>query len=153
MGTTQLESVPEPKYWHLKTVIGEALDSDFSVGEILPNEHDLAARGHRVIAVACGPAEAADEGRVADERRLRYLGLIAFADPLRPDVGPALEECRLAGIRVIVITGDHPATAAAVARTLGIATTADQVRTGHALDHATLQVEPEDHTGCDEVGW
>ncbi|MEO3977480.1 GntR family transcriptional regulator [Streptomyces sp. CAU 1734] len=44
MGTTQLEAVPEPKYWHLKTVIGEALDSDFAVGEILPNERDLAAR-------------------------------------------------------------------------------------------------------------
>ncbi|MEU6948411.1 GntR family transcriptional regulator [Streptomyces sp. NPDC046316] len=44
MGTTQLESAPEPKYWHLKTVIGEALDSDFAVGEILPNERDLAAR-------------------------------------------------------------------------------------------------------------
>ncbi|MER7047491.1 GntR family transcriptional regulator [Streptomyces jumonjinensis] len=44
MGTTQLESVPEPKYWHLKMVIGEALDSDFTVGEILPNERDLAAR-------------------------------------------------------------------------------------------------------------
>ncbi|GAA4929024.1 GntR family transcriptional regulator [Streptomyces coeruleoprunus] len=44
MGTTQLESVPEPKYWHLKTVIGEALDSEFEVGEILPNERELAAR-------------------------------------------------------------------------------------------------------------
>ncbi|MFF8838099.1 GntR family transcriptional regulator [Streptomyces sp. NPDC015130] len=44
MGTTQLESVPEPKYQHLKTVIGEALDSDFAVGEILPNERELAAR-------------------------------------------------------------------------------------------------------------
>ncbi|MDT9684356.1 GntR family transcriptional regulator [Streptomyces sp. TRM76323] len=44
MGTTQLESVPEPKYWHLKTVIGEALDSEFQVGEILPNERELAAR-------------------------------------------------------------------------------------------------------------
>ncbi|MEU8519090.1 GntR family transcriptional regulator [Streptomyces sp. NBC_01216] len=44
MGTTQLETVPEPKYWHLKTVISEALDSDFAVGEILPNERDLAAR-------------------------------------------------------------------------------------------------------------
>ncbi|MFF8831569.1 GntR family transcriptional regulator [Streptomyces sp. NPDC015131] len=44
MGTTQLESVPEPKYWHLKTVIGEALDSEFSVGEVLPNERELAAR-------------------------------------------------------------------------------------------------------------
>lgn len=44
MGTTQLETVPEPKYRHLKTVLSEALDSEFSVGEILPNERDLAAR-------------------------------------------------------------------------------------------------------------
>lgn len=44
MGTQQLETVPEPKYWHLKTVLSEALDSEFSVGEILPNERDLAAR-------------------------------------------------------------------------------------------------------------
>ncbi|MFJ3824077.1 GntR family transcriptional regulator [Streptomyces nodosus] len=44
MGTTQLESVPEPKYWHLKTVLTEALDSEFSVGQVLPNERDLAAR-------------------------------------------------------------------------------------------------------------
>ncbi|MFJ4923091.1 GntR family transcriptional regulator [Streptomyces sp. NPDC088725] len=44
MGTTQLETVPEPKYWHLKTVLREALDADFAVGEILPNERDLAAR-------------------------------------------------------------------------------------------------------------
>ncbi|MGW2212513.1 GntR family transcriptional regulator [Streptomyces sp. NPDC001781] len=44
MGTTQLETVPEPKYLHLKTVLSQALDSEFSVGEILPNERDLAAR-------------------------------------------------------------------------------------------------------------
>jgi DNA-binding GntR family transcriptional regulator len=44
VGTTQLETAPEPKYWHLKTVLGEALDSDFAVGEVLPNERDLAAR-------------------------------------------------------------------------------------------------------------
>ncbi|WKK23276.1 GntR family transcriptional regulator [Streptomyces olivoreticuli] len=44
MGTTQLETVPEPKYWHLKTVLTDALDSEFAVGEILPNERELAAR-------------------------------------------------------------------------------------------------------------
>ncbi|WKX73898.1 GntR family transcriptional regulator [Streptomyces sp. XD-27] len=44
MGTTQLASVPEPKYWHLKTVLSDALDSEFAVGEILPNERELAAR-------------------------------------------------------------------------------------------------------------
>jgi DNA-binding GntR family transcriptional regulator len=44
VATTQLEPVQEPKYWHLKTVLQEALDCEFSVGEILPNERDLAAR-------------------------------------------------------------------------------------------------------------
>ncbi|PJE97934.1 GntR family transcriptional regulator [Streptomyces carminius] len=44
MGTTQLETVPEPKYWHLRTVLSNALDSEFEVGEILPNERELAAR-------------------------------------------------------------------------------------------------------------
>ncbi|MFF4603309.1 GntR family transcriptional regulator [Streptomyces sp. NPDC001339] len=44
MGTTRLETAPEPKYWHLKTVLSDALDSEFAVGEILPNERDLAAR-------------------------------------------------------------------------------------------------------------
>lgn len=44
MGTTQLESVPEPKYWHLKSLLTDALDSEFAVGEILPNERELAAR-------------------------------------------------------------------------------------------------------------
>ncbi|MBZ4321946.1 GntR family transcriptional regulator [Streptomyces huiliensis] len=44
MGTTQLETAPEPKYWHLKTVLSDALDSEFAVGEILPNERELAAR-------------------------------------------------------------------------------------------------------------
>lgn len=44
MGTTQLEAAQEPKYWHLRTVLGEALDSEFTVGEVLPNERELAAR-------------------------------------------------------------------------------------------------------------
>ncbi|RDG35370.1 GntR family transcriptional regulator [Streptomyces corynorhini] len=44
MGTTQLGTVPEPKYWHLRTVLAEALDTEFAVGEILPNERELAAR-------------------------------------------------------------------------------------------------------------
>ncbi|MGZ3114254.1 GntR family transcriptional regulator [Streptomyces sp. H62] len=44
MGTTQWEPVPEPKYWHLRNLLGQALDTEFSVGEVLPNERDLAAR-------------------------------------------------------------------------------------------------------------
>ncbi|MBW1603312.1 GntR family transcriptional regulator [Streptomyces sp. JJ66] len=44
MGTTRAEPVPEPKYWHVKTVLSEALESEFAVGQVLPNERDLAAR-------------------------------------------------------------------------------------------------------------
>jgi DNA-binding GntR family transcriptional regulator len=44
VSTTELDAVPEPKYWHLKTVLSDALDSEFAVGEILPNERELAAR-------------------------------------------------------------------------------------------------------------
>src|SRR5439155_22919581 len=49
------------------------------------------------------------------------LGLVGLADPLRPSVAAAVQECRTAGIRVIMITGDHPATAEAIARQAGLA--------------------------------
>ena len=51
---------------------------------------------------------------------LRFLGLLALEDPLRAGVREAVAACRDAGIRVVMVTGDHPVTAAAVARTLGL---------------------------------
>ena len=96
----------------------------------------LAGDGHRVIAVAAGAAPAEDRGRGSDERELRFLGLIAFADPIRPGVVAALEECRRARIRVILVTGDHPATASAVARACGIAPDGAATRTGEDIDGA-----------------
>ncbi|MBX6322583.1 MAG: cation-translocating P-type ATPase [Rhodospirillaceae bacterium] len=80
----------------------------------------MAAAGMRVLGVA---RAAVDESALPDSPRglpFRFLGLVGFADPLRPSVPAAVEECRSAGIRVIMITGDYPATAGAIARQAGI---------------------------------
>ncbi len=79
---------------------------------------ELAEQGMRVLAVAHGRLARLGHVRHDDEEHLHFLGLVAFADPLRPGVREAIRECRTAGIRVIMITGDHPATARALAAAL-----------------------------------
>ncbi len=86
-----------------------------------PALQDMATRGLRVIAVASRavgdtvPATATDA-----ERDLTLLGLLALEDPPRPHAAAAVEACRHAGMKVAMITGDHPATAAAIAREVGL---------------------------------
>lgn len=69
-----------------------------------------------------------------DENDLVFLGLVGMIDPVRDEVPPAIEECRAAGIRPIMITGDHRDTAAAIAMQLGIITDRSQAITGAMLD-------------------
>ena len=102
--------------------------------------HAFASKGMRVLAVASGDLEAASGDRRVDERALRFRGLIAFSDPVRPGVSAALAECRDAGVRVVMITGDHPLTAGAVADDLGLPHADDAgnplIATGSELDSA-----------------
>jgi Ca2+-transporting ATPase len=99
-----------------------------------------AARGLRLLAVADADVP---EGPLPDDPRtyrLRWLGFVALADPLRPEVPEAVAQCRRAGIRVVMITGDYPGTALAIARQAGIAAQ-DGVLTGadvRALDDTGL---------------
>ncbi|WP_405495347.1 GntR family transcriptional regulator [Streptomyces sp. NBC_00096] len=87
MGTTQLESVPEPKYWHLKTVLSEALDQDFAVGEVLPNERELAARFGVARATLRQALEQLElEGRL---QRRRGVGTTVAPPRVGVDVGNA----------------------------------------------------------------
>jgi Ca2+-transporting ATPase len=79
--------------------------------------------GCRVIALASGPGESED--------RLTMAGLAHFWDPPRPEVSGAIAEARAAGIRVIMITGDHPATALAISHQIGLP--GDRVLTGEDL--------------------
>lgn len=86
----------------------------------------LAAAGYRVLAVASGSASPDPAHPV----NLTLRGLICLSDPVRSEVPAAIAACRDAGIGVRMVTGDHPATALAIARTLGIADREDQVATG-----------------------
>ena len=101
--------------------------------------HELASRGSRVIAVATRGLDVAPAGDVAPEsleHDLELAGFLCLEDPLRPEVPDAVRRCHEAGIRVAMITGDHPDTAAAVARAAGITRSADAPRviTGDALE-------------------
>ncbi len=80
----------------------------------------LAREGMRVLGVATGTYSEATPPAAATDLELRFVGLIALADPLRDSVPAAVRECRSAGIRVVMITGDYPETARAIARQAGI---------------------------------
>ncbi len=92
----------------------------------------MAARGFRVLAMAGGTLEP-EERIPADPSGLGFLGFTGMIDPLRPGARDAVRSCQEAGITVIMITGDHPVTALAIARDLGFAERADEVVTGQQL--------------------
>lgn len=86
MGTTQLDTAPEPKYWHLKSVLLSALDSEFSVGEVLPNERELAARFGVARATLRQALEQLElEGRL---QRRRGVGTTVAPPRIGVEVGP-----------------------------------------------------------------
>jgi len=103
---------------------------------ILTANKKLADRALRVLCAAKRDWEKEPDNNEADylEQSLCYLGLSGMIDPIRPEVKDAIEECSEAGIRPIMITGDHRDTAVAIARQLGILQTADAAITGADLD-------------------
>ena len=104
--------------------------------EILAANKKMADQALRVLCAAKKDLDA--EPTVyepeAVECDLCYVGLVGMIDPVRPEVKPAIDECRSAGIRAIMITGDHKDTAVAIAMQLGIIESAEQAITGADLD-------------------
>lgn len=92
----------------------------------------LSAQGLRVLGVADTRFRGEAWPPLQHDFEFRLLGLVALADPLRPTVPAALKECKAAGIRVVMITGDYPGTALAIAREAGL--DAGEVITGAELD-------------------
>ncbi|MDE1977780.1 MAG: cation-translocating P-type ATPase [Betaproteobacteria bacterium] len=105
----------------------------------------MAARGLRVLGVARGTWQAPTEGAPWPASQhdfdFVFLGLIGLIDPPRPEVPAAIAECRAAGVRIVMMTGDHPATARAIAAQVGLSERAEVV-TGPeivGMDEATLR--------------
>ena len=88
---------------------------------------ELTKRGFRVIALASGEVKGTSKKDVKD---LKFKGLVAFIDPIREEVKDSLKECDNAGIKVVMITGDHPLTAFAIAKDLGLCKDFHEVATG-----------------------
>ena len=103
----------------------------------IPNSNKaMADRALRVLAVAKRDWAEKPENNAPEylERDLVFLGLTGMIDPIRPEVKAAIAECRGAGIRAVMITGDHRDTAVAIAKELGIITDESQAVTGAELD-------------------
>ncbi|MEI2581069.1 cation-translocating P-type ATPase [Scytonema sp. PRP1] len=109
--------------------------------QILAENERMASKGLRVLGFAYKPlseipAEGSDE---ASEQGLVWLGLVGMLDAPRPEVRAAVQECRDAGIRPVMITGDHQLTARAIATDLGIAKEDDRVLIGQELQRMSDQ--------------
>ncbi len=110
--------------------------TDAKRAEIMAANKAMADRALRVLAAAKRDwsEKPADNTPEFLEHDLVFLGLTGMIDPVRPEVKAAIEECRSAGIRAVMITGDHKDTAVAIAKELGIITDASEAITGAELD-------------------
>jgi Ca2+-transporting ATPase len=105
--------------------------------EVILHANDrLAERGLRILGLAYRQFDSLDQALAAAEieRKLVFLGLAGMIDPPRPEAASAVEHCQTAGIRPVMITGDHPLTARATGLALGILGQDDRVVTGAELE-------------------
>ncbi len=115
---------------------GEQPMTDADRKNILDAAGAMATKALRVLAIARKGDSALEES----QRGMKFIGLVGMIDPPRPEAKAAIAQCKTAGIRVVMITGDHPVTAGAIARELGISDDGNAV-TGvelEAMDEAAL---------------
>ena len=112
--------------------------------KILTENKNMADRALRVLAAAGRVWDDEPESTDSEylEQKLTFIGLPGMIDPVRPEVKAAIEECKQAGIRPIMITGDHKDTAVAIAIELGMIENASQATTGAELDEISEEELP-----------
>lgn len=121
-----------------ETVLAACELSEPERADWLARVEDYARSGHKVIACARREMPAGTPTDVEPGAGFMFTGLLAFEDPVREGVREAMADCMAAGMRVIMVTGDHPATAAAIAREIGLGGAAPKV----------IALAPEDDAGA-----
>jgi len=117
-----VKGAPESVLPRCRAVHGPQGQLPIDIAALTAQANHMAAQGMRVLAIAEREGSGSVAGQSADEfeHELVLLGLVALIDPPRDEARAAVAECRAAGIRPVMITGDHPATALAIARSLGL---------------------------------
>ena len=110
------------------------LKKDFDVKKIEAQNEELSSDGYRVIALANGKIKEKEEYKEEDIKGLTFMGLVGFIDPIRKEAVGAIKNCQSAGIKVLMITGDHPLTAFKISKDLELTNTYDEVTTGAEVE-------------------
>lgn len=121
--------------------LGSGATSALDQASILKQAHELATHGYRVLALASRQFDVMPEVITTDtiEQKLTFLALVGLIDPPRKEAPQAVEECISAGITPVMITGDHPATAQAIAERLHINGHIGTVLTGEQLNQLSAE--------------
>jgi len=130
-----IKGAPERVLEQCINALGNEGVIDFDAEAVLSEAEQLAREGYRVLALAKRELTALPQPLEVEniEQQLSFLGLVALIDPPRAEVPQAVTDCLTAGITPVMITGDHPGTAMAIARRLGITDNEKSVLTGDAL--------------------
>ena len=110
------------------------LVSKHNIKKLNEQNERLAKDGLRVITLANGKIKKKDSYQESDIKDLTFMGMVGFIDPIRKEVVASIKQCRGAGIKVLMITGDHPLTAFAIAKDLKLTASYDRVTTGAEVD-------------------
>jgi Ca2+-transporting ATPase len=122
---------------------GEAAIDEAAAQKVMRDVEGLASQGRRVLAIAERRLAVAEPGETDLEQGFALLGLVGIMDPPRPEAAAAIGECQSAGIRTVMITGDHAITARAIASSLGMVAPDAEVLTGADLDNLAAEALPD----------
>ncbi len=141
-----VKGAPERVLEMCEARIGQDGREELNAEQVTDEAQRMARDGLRILAMAMGEGpEVAEAVRRGEPAGLEFLGLQGMMDPPRDGVVEAVSACHRAGIRVMMVTGDNPATAAAIAEKVGITTAMPEVRTGSQLEEMS-DAELEDVT-------
>lgn len=116
---------------------------NFEVSYLEEQNEMLSSDGYRVIALANGKVKEKEEYTEKDIEDLKFMGLVGFIDPIRKEAVNAIKKCRTAGIKVLMITGDHPLTAFKIAKDLQLTNKKEEVTTGTEVEEYLKKSEKE----------